>query len=647
MEYTEGSEWEEVLLNDSIIELPKDLYQNKDIFHEIFNISTWNNLPEDMKLDLQSLLPGFPEEDLEQKAKTIEMLFGGENLFFGNPVESFRKALVNGDFSPENVEMKRLILRAKKRNYHQWIQNYQLETAQKCLNSRKKLLEAATGNLVTVPKIDQNKSGGNLFEIASNRYKDELARIKQELGDDDISSDEDDNVTETKYGENGDDVSKVEDIEDSVEMETVDKPQEMQSCFFSLLRDLFHQCGDRELTLASVVSGVTDWCHSPIAPLNTWYNMSTDWASCVASALAFLSSATLPHGHTTLVSRDNDQFSWIGGELVSDSDLVELSDWWMERCDQYQLTNESPVSGQLTNESAAPGHVTPSTEQERLSYQEQEARRYEVPGDPWQWQCHGYTSVVPPVRNIVPGARPKPHVMLVPDRPAAVSVVSLVRDAVSRLPHGEGTRSDIVELLRDSQYLHDNIETSALTATVSGALDRLQNDAEAPVKYDNNRKIWIYLHKDKTLQDFYNTNQDSDVKHQRQRQKRKFKLDSIPDMYPATSVDTSLSSSASQPTSSSPVSPSKTVQKIIVKGADGKVIPLSTATLQKLIEAGTIKPGTQIATPEFKPDLSPGVIRIVQQPTNTTVSSSVSDFSTQSKVSRTETYITNNIYNVD
>ena len=256
MDYTEGSEWEEVVLNDSIIELPKDLYQKKEIFQEIFNISTWNNLSEDLKLDLQSLLPGFPGDDLEQKAKTIEMLFGGDNFFFGNPVETFRKALVQGEFSPENVEMKSLILSAKKRNYHQWIQNYQLETAQKCLNSRKKLLEATTGNLVTVPKIDQNKSGGNLYEVASNRYKDELARIKQELGDDDVSSDEEDfydTETDTKHDIIDKDVT-TQVVNDDI-MESVDQPQEMQSCFFSLLQDIFHRTSNKSMTLANIVSG--------------------------------------------------------------------------------------------------------------------------------------------------------------------------------------------------------------------------------------------------------------------------------------------------------------------------------------------------------------------------------------------------------
>ena len=46
-------------------------------------------------------------------------------------------------------------------------------------------------------------------------------------------------------------------------------------------------------------------------------------------------------------------------------------------------------------------------------------------------------------------ARAKPHVMLAAVRPATVTILTLVRDAVSRLPNGEGTRADIVELLRD------------------------------------------------------------------------------------------------------------------------------------------------------------------------------------------------------
>ena len=92
--------------------------------------------------------------------------------------------------------------------------------------------------------------------------------------------------------------------------------------------------------------------------------------------------------------------------------------------------------------------------------------------------------------------------MLVPGRPAGITILTLVRDAVSRLPNGEGTRTDIVELLKDSQYLVSDLDGGSLTTTVSGALDRLQNEPDSSVRFDNSKKIWIYLHRDRTADDF-------------------------------------------------------------------------------------------------------------------------------------------------
>ena len=39
------------------------------------------------------------------------------------------------------------------------------------------------------------------------------------------------------------------------------------------------------------------------------------------------------------------------------------------------------------------------------------------------------------------------HTMLVSDRPAYVTILCLVRDAVARLPNGEGTRVDVSHLV--------------------------------------------------------------------------------------------------------------------------------------------------------------------------------------------------------
>ena len=68
-------------------ELPGALYEEEELFNQFFSIDTWNDLlPEEVKLGLLDLLPTFPADDIDEKAKTIEMLFAKENILFGNPL---------------------------------------------------------------------------------------------------------------------------------------------------------------------------------------------------------------------------------------------------------------------------------------------------------------------------------------------------------------------------------------------------------------------------------------------------------------------------------------------------------------------------------------------------------------------------------
>ncbi len=62
-------------------------------------------------------------------------------------------------------------------------------------------------------------------------------------------------------------------------------------------------------------------------------------------------------------------------------------------------------------------------------------------------RAYGYASVVGPIRGYESEAsgRPREHPMLVPDRPPCVSILALVRDAVARLPNGEGKSSSTRE----------------------------------------------------------------------------------------------------------------------------------------------------------------------------------------------------------
>ena len=74
---------EEILLDKDIVEIPPDLYENSELFSNFFSIDTWNDLlSEDVKLGLLKYLPTFSTDDIDEKAKTIEMLFGGENMIY-------------------------------------------------------------------------------------------------------------------------------------------------------------------------------------------------------------------------------------------------------------------------------------------------------------------------------------------------------------------------------------------------------------------------------------------------------------------------------------------------------------------------------------------------------------------------------------
>lgn len=117
------------------------------------------------------------------------------------------------------------------------------------------------------------------------------------------------------------------------------------------------------------------------------------------------------------------------------------------------------------------------------------------------------------------------HSMLSADRPNFVTILTLVRDATARLPNGEGTRADICELLKSSQYIAQGASETVLQSVVSGALDRMHTEYDPCVKYDTKRKIWIYLHRNRTESEFekIHAQHQGMSKHQKKTNTRKSK----------------------------------------------------------------------------------------------------------------------------
>lgn len=128
-------------------------------------------------------------------------------------------------------------------------------------------------------------------------------------------------------------------------------------------------------------------------------------------------------------------------------------------------------------------------------FRQQEAQRFDDPERAFTYTLRdGTTSTVAPLGKKSAGGKAREHFLLVTERPTSVTLLALVRDAAARLPTGEGSRYDVAELLKESNFIAPGGNDAQLNQVVSGALDRLHYDVDPCVRYDSERKLWIYLH---------------------------------------------------------------------------------------------------------------------------------------------------------
>ena len=138
-------------------------------------------------------------------------------------------------------------------------------------------------------------------------------------------------------------------------------------------------------------------------------------------------------------------------------------------------------------------------------FRKQEKSRYSTPRMPFTYNLPNKEKrVVAPVckKTADNPVKPRDHYLLKSQRPAYVTLLCLVRDSAARLPKGFGTRTDICQLLKESQFINNNIKNEKMSSVVSGALDRLHYEKDPCVKYDSEKKLWFYLHICKNEADF-------------------------------------------------------------------------------------------------------------------------------------------------
>ncbi|KAG6417950.1 hypothetical protein SASPL_120147 [Salvia splendens] len=164
--------------------------------------------------------------------------------------------------------------------------------------------------------------------------------------------------------------------------------------------------------------------------------------------------------------------------------------------------------------------IGPSSEEVKAYFQKEEVLRYLIPDRAFSYTAvDGKKSIVAPLRRCggKPTSKARDHFMLKRDRPPHVTILCLVRDAAARLPGSIGTRADVCTLIRDSQYIVEDVSDAQVNQVVSGALDRLHYERDPCVQFDGERKLWVYLHRDREEEDFEDDGTSSTKKWRRQK----------------------------------------------------------------------------------------------------------------------------------
>nr|XP_017251356.1 PREDICTED: uncharacterized protein LOC108221994 isoform X1 [Daucus carota subsp. sativus] len=149
--------------------------------------------------------------------------------------------------------------------------------------------------------------------------------------------------------------------------------------------------------------------------------------------------------------------------------------------------------------------ISQSCDEVRSYFRKEEVLRYAIPDRAFCYTAaDGKKSFVAPLRKCGGKltSKAREHFLLKQDRPPHVTILCLVRDAAARLPGSIGTRADVCTLIRDSQYVVEEVSDAQVNQVVSGALDRLHYERDPCVQFDGERKLWMYLHRDREEEDF-------------------------------------------------------------------------------------------------------------------------------------------------
>ncbi|XP_052742079.1 nuclear factor related to kappa-B-binding protein isoform X2 [Bicyclus anynana] len=274
--------------------------------------------------------------------------------------------------------------------------------------------------------------------------------------------------------------------------------------FLSLVRALFPARAAHRASKQQLHARCAAVMRSPIAPLNTWYHLSDDWCGELNSALDFLAGERGPHPDDFVpylqYMSDTQMYQWIGAGRDCDAILGRLCERWLRAVSPPPSATEPPPPRYPTS-----WIIRQPTTAEITDFRTQERKRFATASKPFTYIQYGYRATVGPATGWRAGAGAAGGAgaaLLAQQRPRAATFLSLLRDALARLPNGEGTRRDVATLLKMSQWIVPCSE-QALSTAVANALERLVAGKRDPIaKYDQRTAMWTYLQRHKSEEDW-------------------------------------------------------------------------------------------------------------------------------------------------
>lgn len=192
-------QFESTKITTEIINLPKELCEDKNVFNEFFSLETWHSLSDPIRKHLGMFLPAFTDNVEFEKRSTIESLFSNRITRFGScPLERLQRMLEDGNCRPEISTLNKSIAKAERREQRFQECERLTDLARKVSISRERTLRAVchgarlrglSGRQCVYPSKSPLFSSANALR-AKKRYLQEVSSIAEQLNLPDILSDD-------------------------------------------------------------------------------------------------------------------------------------------------------------------------------------------------------------------------------------------------------------------------------------------------------------------------------------------------------------------------------------------------------------------------------------------------------------------------